>query len=113
MRTVLPPILQLAEARLGRVSVVIIARVKPAKARGENASDLARPGAACRISSTRIGTPITPVEQTTTCFSLQPSSSATRAAVARDATIPPGPTEQFALPELTMTARMAPAEART
>src|SRR5579872_213183 len=107
------PMRQLAAARLGRVSVVMIARVSPSNARGEKASDLARPGAAFRISSTGSGTPITPVEQTTTCFAPHPSSSATRSAVAREATMPPGPTEQLALPELTMTARIAPAEART
>ena len=65
---------QLAAARFGRVSVVMIARVKPSKARGENSSDPASPGAAFRMRSTGSGTPITPVEQTTTCFARQPSS---------------------------------------
>src|ERR1700722_516009 len=108
-----PPMRQLAAARFGRVSVVMIARVSPSKAPGENASDLARPGTAFRMRSTGSGTPITPVEQTTTCCAPQPSVSATRSAVAREATMPPGPTEQLALPELTMMARIAPAEART
>src|SRR5580692_5542765 len=103
----------LATARFGRVSVVMIARLKPSNACGEDASDLARAGAAFRMRSTGRGTPITPVEQTTTCFAPQPSSSATRLAVAREATMPPGPTEQLAFPELTITARIAPAEART
>src|SRR5467141_836881 len=104
---------QLAAARFGRVSVVMMARVSPSKARGENASAEARPGAAFRIRSTGSGTPITPVEQTTTCFIAQPINFAMCRAVAREATMPPGPTEQFAFPELTITARMASDDART
>src|SRR5882762_7155974 len=105
--------LQLAAARLGRVSVVMIARVRSSKARGENSSDLAKPGAAFRMRSTGNGTPITPVEQTTTCFTRQPSIFATSCAVASEAAMPPGPTEQFAFPEFTMTARIASGDART
>src|SRR5579883_2209019 len=112
-RTALPPIRQLADARFGRVSVVMMARVNPSKARGELCSDLARPGAAFRMRSTGSGTPITPVEQTTTCSPRQARSSATLSAVALEAIMPPGPTEQFAFPELTITARIAPEEART
>src|SRR4029077_148204 len=100
-------------ARFGRVSVVMIARDRPSKARGEKARDLARSGAAFRMRSTGRGTPITPVEQTPPCCAPQPRSAATRSAVAREATMPPGPTEQLAFPELTITARIAPAEART
>ena len=58
-----------------------------AKIRAYSASS----GAAFRMRSTGSGTPITPVEQTTTCCARQPSSSATRSAVAREATMPPGP----------------------
>src|SRR4029077_17807081 len=91
----------------------MIARVNPSNANGVEASDSARSGAAFRMRSTGRGIPITPVEQTTTCCGLQPRSSPIRLAVARDATMPLGPTEHLAFPELTMTARIAPAEART
>src|SRR5712671_4912043 len=113
MRTLFPPMMQLAAARFGRLSVVIIARVRPSKARGEKLSDAARPGAAFRMRSTGSGTPITPVEQTTTCCARQPSNFATWSAVAREAAMPPGPTEQLAFPELTMTARIADADSCT
>src|SRR5260370_20569687 len=105
--------LQFAAVRFGRVSVVMMARMSPSKARGEDSSASANPGAAFRMRSTGNGTPITPVEQTTTCFTRQSSIFATRCAVASEAAIPPGPTEQFAFPELTMTARIASADART
>ncbi len=105
-RTVFPPMRQLAAARFGRVSVVMMARFSPSKACAENSSDSARPGAAFRMRSTFKGTPITPVEQTTTCCARQPSSFPTHSAVAREATMPSGPTEQLAFPELTMTARI-------
>src|SRR5258708_29778508 len=112
-RTDFPSTVQLAVAHFGRVSVVMMARVSPSKARTENSSEPASSGTAFKIRSTGRGTPITPVEQTTTWFARQPSVSATRSAVACEATIPPGPTEQFAFPELTMTARIASADART
>src|SRR6185312_15790054 len=104
---------QEAVVRLGRVSVVMMARVSPSNDCGESCSALARPGTAFRMRSTGRGTPITPVEQTKICSARQPKVLATRAVVAREASMPSGPTQQLAFPELTMTARIAPADLRT
>ena len=55
-------------------------------------------------SSTGSGTPITPVESTSTCSSASPSSRAVAAAVACASRSPCSPVAAFAFPELTTTA---------
>ena len=108
MRTVLPPTRQVAAAHFGRVSVVRIACANSRNERVEPRPARARRGIAARIFSAGKGTPITPVEHTKTSCGVMPSSAAARRAVARAAVIPAGPTEQFALPEFTTTARRRP-----
>src|SRR6516162_375924 len=107
----LPDILKVAEAVLGRVSVVQIARESSVKERAEARRLRARAGSARRIFSTGSCTPITPVEQT--------KSSCGRRFIARAASwlvrwatdSPCVPVAQLALPALTTTARMRPLEA--
>src|SRR5208282_2793661 len=108
MRTGFPPMEHLAAAHFGTVSVVMMARATCSKALTSELSARARAGTAFRIFSTRSGVPITPVEQTRISRGGQPSARAILAAVERDAARPSGPVQQFALPELTMTARTFP-----
>ncbi len=107
-RTRLPPMVHDAAAHLRRVSVVMMARVTAEKLATLSRCARTRPGSAPRMRSTRSGTPITPVEQTSTSSRRQPSVRATASAVAREAFIPSGPVEQLALPALTITARARP-----
>src|SRR5262249_22738878 len=99
-------------AHFGRVSVVMIARVNALNALAEARRARASPGSAPRMRSTGSGTPITPVEQTSTCCGRQPSSRAAAVAVRRAAALPADPVAQLAFPELTTIARRSPAEAR-
>src|SRR5690348_6391862 len=99
-------------AHFGRVSVVIIARVKPPNPSAVRSAALTKAGTALRMRSTRKGRPITPVEQTNICSGSQPSSRATPWAVAWDAAIPSSPVAQFAFREFTITARMRDADLR-
>src|SRR5690349_20169891 len=111
-RTARPERVQRDAAHFGRVSVVIIARVKPPKPSAVRSAALTKGGTAFRMRSTRNGKPITPVEQTNTCSGSQPNSRATAWAVAWDAAIPSSPVAQFALREFTITARMRDADLR-
>ena len=58
--------------------------------------------------ATSSGTPMTPVEQTSTCSARQPSSAAARSTVASTAASPAGPVQALALPELSTTTRASP-----
>src|ERR1700744_483306 len=104
---------QFVAAHLGRVSVVMIARVNCAKASALSLRERTNHGTALRIFSTRRGKPITPVEHTKTCEeSRSVSSCATFRDVASEAEYPSEPVQQFALPELTTTARIFPRDRR-
>src|SRR5580700_3551444 len=91
----------------------MIARVNCAKASGLPVRERANSGTAIKIFSTRSGRPITPVEHTRTCEGLSfDSSCATFLDVASEAEYPSAPVQQFALPELTITACIFPRERR-
>src|SRR5918993_26065 len=75
--------------------------------RSRAAAALATPSLTRAASS---GTPITPVEQTSTCSGRQPSSAAARSTVVSTAASPAGPVQALALPEFSTTTR-ASAEA--
>src|SRR5271168_3097655 len=108
----LPAILQDAPAVLGRVSVVQMASESSAKERADGRRLCVSFGTARRIFSTGSGTPITPVEQTIISLGVQPRRLAVSATVFVAAAWPAAPVAQFALPALTMAARMRPFEAR-
>ena len=84
----------------------MIALVKPPKPSAVRSAALIKAGITLRMRSVRNGMPITPVEQTNTCSASQPISRATACAVASAAATPASPVAQFALRELTITARM-------
>src|SRR5271170_8203830 len=100
MRTGFPPMVHLAAAHFGTVSVVMIARATCSKAVASELPARVSAGTEWRIFSTRNGVPMTPVEQTRISRGAQRSARATSAAVERDAARPAGPVQQFALPEL-------------
>src|SRR6266478_4216665 len=108
----LPDILKVAEAVLGRVSVVQIASESSAKERADARRLRASDGSARRIFSTGTCTPITPVEQTNNSAGVSNMRRAASSFV-RSATVSPeAPVAQLALPALTTTARMRPLDSR-
>src|SRR5580700_11308773 len=107
-RTSLPRMRIFSAAHFGRVSVVIIARVKERKEFCARDLVAAKSGTARKIFSVRMGSPITPVEQTKISSGAQLSARAAAAAVARDAAMPASPVAQFAFPEFTIMPRMRP-----
>src|ERR1700683_1412214 len=113
MRTCLPPTRHFAAAHLGRVSVVMMARVNSAKDWAARWRARTRRGIALTIFCQRSGAPMTPVEQTKICEGCRrPSSRASFSAVVAAAERPSEPVQQFALPELTITPRMRCADCR-
>src|SRR6202795_3170991 len=113
MRTCLPPMRHFAAAHLGRVSVVMMARVKSAKDLALRWRARTSHGMALTIFCQRSGAPITPVEHTRICDGCRrPSSRASFSAVVAAAERPSEPVQQFALPELTITPRMRCADCR-
>src|SRR3989442_8062755 len=93
-----PAILNDAAAVLGRVSVVQIARDSSANERADGRRCRAITGRARRIFSTGNGTPMTPVEQTNTSSTGQPSPLAASGTVRSAAAWPSAPVEQFSFP---------------
>ena len=91
-----------AAAPFGKVSVVMIARAAFAAPSGRSPSR--NRGIAATRRWTGSGSPITPVEATSTCPSGTPSAAAAAVTVACTASRPARPVNAFALPEL---ARMA------
>src|SRR5271165_178988 len=107
----LPPILKEAEAVLGRVSVVQMASENSAKERAEGRWWRATMGKPRKTFSSGSGTPITPVEQTTSSCGWQPRCLAASETVRKAAAWPAVPVAQLALPALTTNPRMRPLEA--
>src|ERR1700722_18046207 len=105
-RTCFPPMRNFAAAHFERVSVVRMARLNFSNAAASELEQRTSCGSALSIFSTRSGTPITPVEHTKTSCGLQPSKPESFAAVLREAVSPGEPVQQFAFPELTITARI-------
>ena len=91
---------------LGRVSVVRMARA----ARSPPSTERSRAARAIpsRTLSMGRGTPMTPVEATTTSSAAQPKASAVRAAISRASARPASPVAAFAQPAFTTTARARP-----
>src|SRR5579864_6905562 len=110
--TVPEPAWNAAEASLGRVSVVMMARVKLMAASSVAHLAAIKPGSAARILSAGSGTPITPVEEGKISRAEAPSMFAARTQICSHADKPRGPVAQLALPELTRTARTLPLEER-
>src|SRR5690242_8414796 len=108
----LPAILKEAPAVFGRVSVVQMARESSAKERAEGRRLRLSEGSERMIFSTAMGTPMTPVEQMMISCEEQPRRLAVSSTVRTAAAWPAGPVAQFALPELTTTARIRPLDAR-
>ena len=105
--TVLPPMLAVAEAPLGKVSVVMMARAAASHAPG--ASACTSPGSFwTMVLSAGRGSPITPVEETNTSRSAHPSAAAAALTVCSTAVLPSRPVKALALPELTTIARAFP-----
>src|SRR6266481_3407329 len=104
----LPDIRKEAEAVLGQVSVVQMARESSAKERAEGRRLRASMGRARRIFSTGSWTPITPVEQMKSSQGGRPRRRAASSTVREDAESPCAPVAQLALPAFTTTARMRP-----
>src|SRR5215470_5474007 len=104
----LPDMRKDAEAVLGRVSVVQMARESSAKERAEARRLRASIGRARRIFSTGSWTPMTPVEQTKTSRAGRPRRLEVSSTVRREARSPCWPVAQLAFPALTTTARMRP-----
>ena len=75
-RTGFPPKRHRAAAHLGRVSVVMMARVNPSNDSAVLETPDVSAGTAAMMRSTRIGNPITPVEHTSTCSGADPSARA-------------------------------------
>src|SRR5512134_212708 len=90
-----------ARAALGNASVVMIA----SQARGIPAaeSEAHSPGRADTILFDGIGTPITPVEETSSASLCSPSASHAAADVSRTAAIPGFPVHAFAFPLFAIT----------
>src|SRR5579863_4628075 len=108
----LPDILNVADAVLGRVSVVQIANDNSAKERAEGRRLRESDGSARRIFSTGSCTPITPVEHTNNSCGVISMRRAASSLV-RCATISPcAPVAQLAFPAFTTTARMRPFDSR-
>ena len=107
IRTVRPPIFAVAEAPLGKVSVVMMAPA--ARSQLPDASARASPGSFWTIVlSAGRGSPITPVEETNTSRSAHPSAAAAAAIVCSTAVLPTRPVKALALPEFTTMARARP-----
>src|SRR5579863_9331712 len=105
-RTVVPAIVAVAVAPLGKVSVVMIARA--AGSHASAASDGAILGRASTIFCAGGGSPMTPVDEMNTSVGSQRNSLAAAAAVASTASWPVRPVNTLALPELTTIARARP-----
>ena len=105
-RTLVPSIVAVAVAPLGKVSVVMIARA--AGSHASAASDGAMLGKASTIRSAGGGSPMTPVEEMNTSFGSHRNSLAAAAAVISTASLPARPVKTLALPELTTIARTLP-----
>src|SRR5580693_802905 len=102
-----------AAAHLGRVSVVMMARVNSVKELAARLRTRTSRGIAFTIFCQRSGAPMTPVEQTKICDGCRrPSSRASFSAVVAAAERPSEPVQQLALPELTITPRMRCADCR-
>src|SRR5580693_8302755 len=113
MRTCFPAMRHFAAAHLGRVSVVMMARVNSAKDLAMRWRARTKRGIAFTIFCQRSGTPMTPVEHTRICEGCKrPSSRASFSAVVAAAERPSEPVQQLALPELTITPRMRCADWR-
>src|SRR5216683_7220543 len=108
----LPDILKVADAVLGRVSVVQIASESSAKERADARRLRASDGSARRIFSTGSCTPITPVEQTNNSAGVSNMRRAASSLVRCATTAPRPPVAQLALPALTTTPRMQPLDSR-
>ena len=93
---------------LGLVSVVMTARAASFAACGERSSAAAAMGTPVVKCSSESGTPMTPVEHSSTSSASHPSSRATSSAVERATSQPGAPVEALALPELSTTARARP-----
>src|SRR5260221_14686648 len=108
----LPDILKVADAVLGRVSVVQIASDNSANDRADGRRLRESDGSARRIFSSGSWTPITPVEHTnSSCGAISMRRAASW--LVRCATISPcAPVAQLALPALTTNARMRPFDSR-
>ncbi len=91
---------------LACVSVVMIARAASWAPSRESAA--AACGTPCSKGSISRGTPMTPVEATSTSPALQPRASATTPQVSRAMARPGSPVAALALPELMTTARIVP-----
>ena len=103
MVTVALPILALAVATLGNVSVVMMARAASSQAAPRAAATIPSitPSNALALS----GSPITPVEARKISAGAQPIARAAILAVNRQASRPVLPVKALALPELTTSAR--------
>src|SRR5258708_39384976 len=108
----LPDILKVADAVLGRVSVVQMASESSAKERADERRLRASDGSARRIFSTGTGTPITPVEQTNNSAGVSNMRRAASSFVRCATSSPWPPVAQLAFPALTTTARMRPLDSR-
>src|SRR6266702_2417131 len=106
--TLVPAIVAVAVAPLGKVSVVMIALAAGSQA--STASDGAILGRASTIFCAGGGSPMTPVDEMNTSFGSQRKSFAAAAAVASTASLPVRPVKTLALPELTTIARALPSE---
>ncbi len=89
-------------ACLGQRSVVRIAFAAPSPPSGASAADASRTPA--RTRSMGSGTPITPVERTTTSSGCSPRADAVSAAVSSASATPAAPVAAFATPALMTTA---------
>ena len=90
----------------GTVSVVMIASAAVAPPSSDNAATIC--GMPASILSIGSGTPIKPVEQTSTSSVCKPNSLAVRAHIRRAWSKPTSPLQKLALPLLRMTARALP-----
>ena len=101
--TTVLPMLVLAVATLGKVSVVMIALAASSQGSGRAAATMpsSTPSNALALS----GSPITPVEARNTSAGLQPTARAAISAVNLQAARPVLPVKALALPELTTSAR--------
>src|SRR6056297_236711 len=97
--TVCPPISTVAEAPLGKVSVVMIARAAASTPPGDRSAFNSPIFAVIR--SWGSGSPMTPVEDEKTRASGRPSASATADVTLRTASIPALPVNALAFPEFT------------
>ena len=107
MVTVALPVLAVAVATLGNVSVVMIACAAARKSPGF--AFAASPSITAPNFVASSGSPITPVEARKISLILQPAALAASSAVSLVATRPLLPVKALALPELTTSARALPA----